>query len=388
MGGQFALLFLVHAVGDFYAGFFGPLVPRLMETFHLDQAGIGALQAITMVVANYAQPFIGWMGERVNRRAIVAGGVALSGAGMCLVGVAGGWTLLLIGLVLGGLGVGLFHPCGAALAGEMDPARRARGLAFYMSGGNFGLALAPLAVAAALHAGASWMMALAVPSLLVAAWAWLGLRRQSAERECSPRAPLRLGATFRALWPIHVQVVFRFIPISVIGAFVVKWAVLAGMGRLTAALTLSMFVLMGGFGSLLGGRLTRRLPGRSYEVLSETACGVMLLIAPVTRGPALFLLLGASAFLAYSVIPRQIAAAQELLPEARGAASGVVMGLAYGNAGLALLPLGWLGDRWTAAAQSRLIGVTREMQVSAVFFFLAAAVALWLRPRHDAAAHS
>ena len=78
-------------------------------------------------------------------------------------------------------------------------------------------------------------------------------------------------------------------------------------------------------------------------------------------------------------MPLQILMALERVPRTESAASGVVMGFAYGTATLLLVPLGWLGDYYARVADSKLIGVGRELQAAAAFLFVAAVVGLFLR---------
>lgn len=378
------LLFMIHVIGDFYPGFFGPLVPHLTDRFGLNQTWIGILQAIFLVIASYSQPFIGLVSERFDRRLLVMAGLVLAAAGMSFLAVAPSFPLLVAGLLVGGLGVALFHPCGAALAGELPSDIRARAIAFFMSGGNFGLALAPMVIPAVLRLGPGHLMWLTLPGILMAAlvWAFLkhGRRRPTA---VTPLGRLPILASLRKLWGIHLQVVFRFIPLTVYMTFLVKFGKLRRMEDLAAGLSLAMFMLMGGFGAMLGAYLVNRGPRKVLMFSCETVAGICLLIAPAVDGPAFFILLALSSLVAYAIIPLQIALAQERTPGMKGTASGIVMGFAYGSASLALIPLGWLGDYVTKVADSRLIGVTRELQVSALFFFAAAVVALFLRVRAD-----
>ena len=55
------------------------------------------------------------------------------------------------------------------------------------------------------------------------------------------------------------------------------------------------------------------------------------------------------------------------------------MGLAYGNAALLLLPLNAMAAAIARRTGSELLGLSREMQLAAVGFFFAAAIALFIR---------
>lgn len=57
-------------------------------------------------------------------------------------------------------------------------------------------------------------------------------------------------------------------------------------------------------------------------------------------------LLALAGLFLFSSTPVGIVAAQDILPGKTGLVSGIVMGMAWGIAGLTLMPAGWLADRF------------------------------------------
>lgn len=380
----FITLLMAHLLGDFYAAFYGPLVPVLRDQLHISVVAALTLATVYGTTSNFLQPVFGMVGERYGRRRLLALGIA--GASLGMAGLGFGTNVALIGvmLVIAGVGVGMFHPCGAALAGQVGGRRKSASIAMYMVGGNLGVMLAPLIVPALAEVDMRYVALLAIPGLAFSFWLW---RRPLDEER--PHTPARIGLaetweTFRRVWPVFVDVILRFMPVTLFATLLPLYDKLRGMDNVEAGRPLAAFMLAGGVGVLAGGWLAGRVRHVTLVVLSETCGGVCFFLAPMFWGAMYYLLLCVGAFFVYSLMSVQIATAQRLAPRTEGAASGIVMGLAYGIGSLALIPMGWLSDCWTAALGVEVWAVTLVLQVGALSLFVAAALALCIRiPEHD-----
>ena len=371
------LLSSAHLLGDFYAAFYAPLVPYLREQFHLSLTMTGGLAALYMTVSNFLQPIFGMMGEQFGRRRVLAAGVLLSTLGMSAVALSGSMAGLWIALIVGGVGVGMFHPCGAALAGGGEPRVRFRSLSWYMVGGNLGVMLAPAVVPLLAGWDVRAVALLAVPGILFALY--LGLRLPVEVLNPARAVSTHVAETvrvFRKIWPIYVDVVLRFTTLQIYAVLLPLYATLEGYSRQEAGLTLAFFMLAGAAGVVGGGFVAHRVGHRKLVVFTELGGGVCLMLAPGLSGWARYALLGIGSALAYGSTPLQLAAAQRLAPRTEGAASGIVMGLAYGMCSLLLLPLGRLGDHLTATFGSERLAVGALLQWGAIAMFVAAICAM------------
>ena len=109
---------------------------------------------------------------------------------------------------------------------------------------------------------------------------------------------------------------------------------------------ISLFLLLGAAGGLAAGSLSDRI-GRKAILLGSLALATPCLLA-FLHGPLNLLLpmIAVSGLFVLSSTPVGVVAAQECLPGRTGLVSGLVMGLAWGVGGLALVPIGWLADRF------------------------------------------
>ena len=378
LGAEAILLMLVHLFGDFYGAFYYPLVPYFREHFGLTLTAIGALAAVLTSCASYFQP-LAWIDRRPpgraprdDRRHLRRGG--RGGAARIRLESPS----LAAALLLCGLGVGLFHPIGAALSGRSGAKSRVAAIGSTCSAE----ASASCSRRCSSRAPPRWTSAgwprWRFPACIFAAVLCLRLRPASEPPRMKARAG-QIGRVFRRLWPIHLDVVLRFVPLTAYVLWLPVLAALRGQSKAEVGQSLAFMMLVGAGGVLAGGYIGVRLTGRWVVILSEVAAAAALALAPRTGGALFYALLGVGSFLLYMVTPIQIAVAQRLAPEADSAASGIVMGFAYGNAGLMMLPLGRLGDYWKAATGDELLSVQRVLQLSACFLIPAVAASLMVR---------
>ena len=376
---QALMLFMIHAVGDFYAAFQAPLLPVLREQFDLTLSSCKMLGAFYLIVQNFSQPLFGALSERFGRRALLVIGISSSALGMSGLGLARSYGTAFIPLTVGALGIGMFHPLGAALAGD-NRGRRSAAMTFYMVGGSIGIMCAPLIVPVLAQEHLRLVMLLCLPGILVAAWLALKLPREVQHNVPPPKAIW--AHLWRARWPLfwlHVRVVLRFVPMQVVLAFLPLYCTTRGYSPAVAGRIYSLALFMSALGVALGGWVTMRLPRRTVMIVSELAAAACFLAFPMTNGLPFLLLLGAGVLLAYTAFPLQIVMAQEVSPAAKGTAAAIVMGLAYGNAALLVLPLNKLGDLVAQRTGSEFAGLSWQFQIASLGFFVAAVIALFLR---------
>jgi FSR family fosmidomycin resistance protein-like MFS transporter len=377
-----------HAVNDSYAYILPPLLPVL-----LSQAGItlgmgASLVSLQLLVSSVLQPLIGhWADQTGGGRWMSWSGVLLSGLGAAALGYAPGFAGLGLAMMITGAGTALFHPVSAALVAQAaPPAQRGFWMSAYISAGNLGLGLGPLlvglvliqagatgggfgsAAGAAASAGggfggaagfggavgangarglgSTWILFL--PAAIAAALVW----------RLAPARPGRRGATsspvaalFRQHWRLLVVLVsvvaVRSWASTSLSTFLPVLATRHGAEPAQAAEVLTVFLISGGIGGLVGGAAADRL-GRDRVVI-----GSLLLSVPfgvylgVVGWFDLTVWLAAAAvgfFLNGSWVSLTVRA-QESIPGSIAMMSGLMLGLSIGLGGLAVTPIGILAEQ-------------------------------------------
>jgi MFS transporter, FSR family, fosmidomycin resistance protein len=118
-----------------------------------------------------------------------------------------------------------------------------------------------------------------------------------------------------------------------------------------ASLSLTLYLVGGTLGGLAGGYLADRFGGRRVIICSMAGAVPFLMLFLFTRGPLSAVGLFLSGLMLLFTIPVNVVMAQELAPSQGATVSALMMGFAWGTAGMIFIPMvGWLSDLFTMQA--------------------------------------
>jgi len=343
-----SLLFLGHFINDGYGSFFAPLLPLLIDRLDLSLAMAGIMATTRILINSFTQPIFGQIVDRMERPLLVALGPVLTIVAMSMIGTVTRSSQLFFVLILGGIGTALFHPAAAALVGGRKGAsNRGVMMALFSAGGTAGAALAPVLIIPFIASfGTMRTPFLIIPGLAVVFVFALLLRGNLPIREERSHQRMRIGNVPKPLAILWVIIVLRGMAAVTFSSFLAVLVTEKGGSHLLGGAAISIFLITGALGGLLAGRLSDRF-GRKVVIFTT-----ILLAAPFLliflHGPTWAMLpsLALAGLFLFSSTPVGIVAAQEILPGKAGLVSGVVMGMAWGVAGLALMPVGFLADQY------------------------------------------
>ncbi len=344
-----ALLSLGHFLVDLYSGSLGVLQPFIVNRFGLSLTQAGLLGGILVFSSSVTQPLYGYFSDRYRSRLFCGLGPAV--AGLFVLGASQapsfGWAVAM--MVVGGAGVSAFHPQASSWAAAGMASRRAHWMAVFISSGALGIALAPAIFK-------EWIGRLefdrivwaAVPgviaSLLTIALV-SGPERRGAPAKTFDWPALR--AVARPLLILYFCVFFRSAVQVVYAQFLVLYLSRErGYSLHDAAYTLTCYLTCGAIGGFAGGRLADRLGAKRVIVLSFAGSVPLMAVFFLTRSPlGVFSLILGGLILLFT-IPINVIVAQQLVPSQAGTVSALLMGFAWGAAGMIFVPLaGWVSDQ-------------------------------------------
>lgn len=329
-----------HFAVDLAAGAFLATLPATIERLGRGGATFGALVALFSVTALALQPLLGGIADRIGYRPTAAvsgaaGAVALMGAA-----VAPHIALLTLGTAVGGLAAGAFHPAGATLARRLGSDSPETTVAVFAATGTVGLALGPVAGIALLGSGPGDMVLLALPA--VAAAALISLGTTGGEADHTLRGP-SVASVVHSLGRLVVLATLVSIAATTISS-TVPLLIAQHTGRTTdlaIGIALAAFSLAMAAGGVLGSAAARRVPPTTIlgaGLVTGTVTAAVALVTDPTSA-AFVALLAVTGLVIGPAVPLLLVAAQDRRPDVPAAASGVVLGLANGLAGLAFLAI-------------------------------------------------
>ncbi len=369
------LLSLGHLITDLTQGALPVLLPFLKEAFALSYAAAGAIVMTSNLTSSLIQPAFGYYSDRRGAIWMIPAGIAVSGVGFGLVGLAPNYLLLLAAVFISGLGVASFHPEGFKAARFFTGGRMATGMSFFSVGGNLGIAFGPLlAIAAYSWFGLKGIMLFLIPGLIaagifLAALQWLG----SPQREAARAGNSQGGARPAPLGKRRIPLLFLVLAVTVrswvqmgLMAFIPFYFVNVLEGDpLMVGKLLTVFLMAGAAGTLLGAPIADRVGHKRFFVVTMVLLTPLLWLFLHCEGWWHFLVLGLAGAFLISTFSVTVVMAQQVLPDRLGMAAGLMVGFAIGMGGIGAAVLGSVADAWGVVTVLR---ITAFLPVAAALF--------------------
>jgi len=336
-----------HAVHDTYTAFLPPLLPVFIADLALSKTEAGLL-TVFMQGPSLLQPFIGHLADRVNLRTFVILAPAVTAAVMSLLGVAPGYAMLALFLVVVGLSSASLHSVGPVITGNLSGRSLGRGMGLWMVGGELGRTLGPIVIVSAVRLltleGTPWLMIAGFLTSVI-----LYVRLQDAPgRPPNAGQGLPWRQALHGMGPLLVPltgiIVARSFMVSALTTYLPVFLSEEGADLWFAGASLSVLEAAGVVGALLGGSISDRLGRRWVLLISLLTTPLLMFVFLAVKGWLQIPLLLMLGFTALSVTPVIMALMQESFPENRALANGVYMSLSFGLRSGVVVVLGALGD--------------------------------------------
>jgi len=340
-----------HFFVDLYSIALSVMQPLLLVQFGLTLTQAGVLGGLLVFSSSVMQPVYGYLADRFHTRLFSALGPGVAAIFISSLGLASNYSMLLAMVWLGGAGIAAFHPQAAANATHGILERRGRAMAVFISAGTAGMALGPTYFSWLTGTlGLSRAYWAAIPGLLMTAFA-LSLFRLPSRGAGSKR-----GLDFAGLRTVAGPLTILFFLVVIRSIVQVTFAqmlplylkIQQGYSLPVASYITSLYLLAGALGGLAGGSLADIFGGRRIILFSMIASVPFLLLFVFGSGLASIagLVVGGSILL--FTIPVNVMMAQSLAPASAGTVSALMMGAAWGSAGMLFIPLtGWVSDHFS-----------------------------------------
>jgi MFS family permease len=376
------VLGLVSLLNDAASEMIAPLLPVLLTaTLGAGPLVVGLVEGVAQATASVLKLVSGrWTDRGARPRTLMLAGYGLSNLVRPLLGLAPGWTGVLLLRFLDRLGKGVrTTPRDALVAASVSEALRGSAFGFHRAMDHAGAILGPLAATALLAAGLTMQevfLASVVPGIALMALIAAGVPRGRLAVSRAAAPPLRWGGLdppLRALLAAVGVLAFASVP----DAFLVLWAHDAGIPVVALPLLWAAAHLLRALAAGFGGALSDRA-GRLPVVLAGWGGRVLLLVLLGTLAASGSL--AWALFLAYCALtaltePAETALVGDRAPAALRASA---LGLYHMLAGVIALPGALLfGARWQWSG--------RATAFLAAAAFTAAAGLMLVRARRAAA---
>ncbi len=346
-----ALFSLAHFFIDLYSGALGALQPLLITQFGITLTQAGLLGGVLVFSGSVMQPVYGYFSDRTGSRLFTVIAPAAAGVFISSLGWAPGYLGLLAMVFLGAAGIGSFHPQATANAALGVKANPGRAMAAFISAGTLGMALGPTYFS---FVTGRWGLGLmpwaAVPGVAVSILLWLFLppvHGHAGTRSKFDAGPLR--AVWKPMTILYFLVVIRSVVQITFTQFLPLYlTVHRGYTLAAASYVTSLYLAGGALGGFMGGNIADRIGGRTVILVSMLGSIPFLALFVFTKGIWSIAALIAGGLVLLFTIPVNVVMGQRLAPAQAGTVSALMMGAAWGMAGMVFIPLtGWIADHYS-----------------------------------------
>lgn len=377
-------LFLAVLLGHFVLDVFnssGPVVVTFLSVpMALSAAQIGLVLGSYQLTSSFAQPFFGWLADKIGSRWLGPGSVAWTIGFLALsIFVAvqtNNFVLFMIFYILASFGSSAFHPLGIKHAAHEATNRAATGTAIFFLFGQSGLATGPVLAGLILEnigpPGIYVLAFMAVPLLIFMIYAMQHTYGDLPLLHYDPNLPadnVKKTVRWGAIALLALLIGFRSWATIGTVSFLPKmfqdmgWSPTA-YGSITGTYWISSAIL-----GVLAGHWADRWGRRQIVFITLSIGSISLYFLPLNDGWIAFplaVLTGGLLGASHSIL---VVVAHSLLPGRAAFASGVTLGYLFGVGAIAAWSIGWLADIW---------GLNQIIQAGSALTLIAALLALFL----------
>lgn len=337
-----------HMVNDISQGAIPALLPFLVLEHGLSYLAVSGVVLAATVISSLIQPFLGFYSDRRPAPWLMPVGMLTGGLGIAFTGIAPNYWMIMMSVLISGVGVAAFHPEGSRYANYVS-GQRATGMSFFTVGGTLGFALGPvLLTPLVINLGLPGTLFMALPSAIMLIPLLLELprltrfRSPASRRQSDSESDKSMWGAFSKLTGVIVlRTTLYFGLMSFVPLYYLR---IRGVSVAEANSALTVMLLSGAAGSLLGGFMADRLGLKRVLVGSLLVTIPLLLSFISTTGPFSLLMLGLTGTTTIGSASIAVLMGQSYLKSHIGIASGITIGSAIGMGGLGVPILGAIAD--------------------------------------------
>ena len=353
------LLTFAHLFNDFYAGFLIPLLSYFQTSLHLTITQVSVLPTVLAVFGSILQPVFGFLGDRFNKKHFfVVSGVLCSAIFLGSICFAPNFIILVLMLMIGASGVAAFHPNGAATVAGLSQNRSTFQMSVFLMVGCIGLAGAPFVITLIVSLygfGNLWFLSL--PGIILAL-ILIKMPGIPGSQNNTTRLSGLKTLFVKTSWPLWIMFLIMFTRSIVITSFMSFMSILfteKGISMQKGGIAISVFLISGSIGGLMGGYLADRINRKIVIAGSSILAYPLLLWFLHSNGILSVVLLSISGMVIFAASAVNIIIVQRLCPDMASSVAGISMGFVWGSAGLTLPIIGHIADHYSMATSLEIV---------------------------------
>ena len=137
-------LTLGHGVVDSYSGFINPILPFIVANIGSTLGAATCALSVSQIFSSMMQPFFGFIADKWRKRFFIFWGAVLASIFMSLTGLVQNIWQLALCLIIGGLGVGFYHPQATGFVARYSGSNLIKNMSIFVAAGTIGFSIGPI----------------------------------------------------------------------------------------------------------------------------------------------------------------------------------------------------------------------------------------------------
>ncbi len=341
-------------VTDIYMPVLPAILPLLVLNNGYSYLAAGLLVTAYNITSSFTQPVIGWLSDTRGLTISVSLSLLVSAVFVSLIGVAHNYYMIMVFAIIAALGHACFHPTALSRVSRMCTSEnRGKITSYFVVGGNLGYAIGPVLAGVLVFAfGLPGLLLLVIPAIIMVFVLRVILPGGIAGAAGHLPKPVAVPGEVHSKWPFVILMaasILRAWAVFAAITFLPMYLVSQGYDLVTTSFVMTLMLLTGVAGQVMGGRISDRIGRKEFMVFSLVGAIPFFYLFFMSTGILAIIAILIFGFFLWSTFAVAIAMSHELLPQNVGLASGMMLGLAIGVGGLGVAVNGMIADHYSLA---------------------------------------
>lgn len=341
-----AWLTLGHGMVDSYSGFINPILPFIVANIGTTLAAATCALSASQLFSSMMQPVFGFVADKWRKRFFIFWGIIMASVFLSMTGLVHNIWQLALCLILGGMGVGFYHPQATGFVVRFSGKKLAKYMSIFIAAGTIGYSLGPIISSTITQFfGISKLPFAAVWGILFALAVFVFVPKVSDKAE-----PKSEGSFKQALVDIFSNKTIRIlIMVSALKSLVTSsfsvllpfyWKDL-GYNAFQIGIAVFVFLTVGALGTYLSSKYEKIIGYKNVFYTSlivpfilTIAFVLLVKVSPVVS----FIIYVLTGFVTMLSVSINMVMAQKTMPQHKSMISGFIGGFSWGIVGV-MLPL-------------------------------------------------
>lgn len=347
-----AWLTLGHGMADSYSGFINPILPFIVANIGTTLAAATCALSASQLFSSMMQPVFGFIADKWRKRFFIFWGIILASIFFSLTGLVQNIWQLALCLILGGVGVGFYHPQATGFVVRYSGKNLAKYMSIFIAAGTIGYSVGPIISSSItqffgvtkLPLAASWgiLFALAV-FLFVPKISHQPVPKDTTSFKTAVTDIFK-NKTVRILIMVSALKSLVTSSFSVLLPFYWKSH---GYSAFQIGIAVFLFLTVGAFGTYISSKYEKLIGYKNvfYTSLIVPFILTLVFVSLMKLSPVLsFILFILTGFVTMLSVSINMVMAQKTMPQYKSMISGFIAGFSWGIVGVMLPLIGFVAQ--------------------------------------------